>query len=100
MDVTDEAQVEAGTEKTVAAFGSLDVLVNNAGIQIVAPLVEFEFAKWKDAPRDTPRRCIPHHPCRPPSDVQAEERQRNLHGFGSFQEASKLKAPYVTPSTA
>ena len=47
MDVSDEAQVEAGTSKVVEAFGALDVLVSNAGIQIVAPVVEFEFAKWK-----------------------------------------------------
>jgi 3-hydroxybutyrate dehydrogenase len=36
MDVSDEAQVEAGTSKVVQAFGALDVLVSNAGIQIVA----------------------------------------------------------------
>ena len=47
MDVTDEAQVDAGTQKVIDAFGRLDILVSNAGIQIVAPLVEFEFAQWK-----------------------------------------------------
>jgi 3-hydroxybutyrate dehydrogenase len=33
--------------KAVEEFGRIDVLVSNAGIQIVAPLHEFEFAKWK-----------------------------------------------------
>jgi 3-hydroxybutyrate dehydrogenase len=47
MDVTDEQQVQAGTGKVIDAFGALDILVSNAGIQIVAPLVEFDFAKWK-----------------------------------------------------
>ncbi|HKW53770.1 MAG TPA: 3-hydroxybutyrate dehydrogenase [Stellaceae bacterium] len=47
MDVTNEAQVEAGMAKAVKTFGRLDVLVSNAGIQIVAPLDQFEFAKWK-----------------------------------------------------
>ena len=47
MDVTSEPQVEAGMAKAIAAFGRLDILVSNAGIQIVAPLDEFEFAKWK-----------------------------------------------------
>jgi len=32
MDVSDEAQVEAGTSKVVEAFGALDVLLSNAGI--------------------------------------------------------------------
>src|SRR5258708_35256526 len=47
MDVTSEAQVEAGMARAMKEFGRLDVLVSNAGIQIVAPLAQFEFAKWK-----------------------------------------------------
>src|SRR5580704_8303877 len=47
MDVSNEEQVDAGTAVVIKTFGKLDVLVSNAGIQIVAPLVEFEFAKWK-----------------------------------------------------
>jgi 3-hydroxybutyrate dehydrogenase len=47
MDVTNEEQVDKGTEEVVKAFGRIDVLVSNAGIQIVAPIVDFEFSKWK-----------------------------------------------------
>src|SRR5216684_132101 len=47
MDVTSEAQVEAGMARAVKEFGHLDVLVSNAGIQVVAPLDQFDFAKWK-----------------------------------------------------
>ena len=47
MDVSDEEQVEAGMARVVETFGRLDILISNAGVQIVAPLVEFEFAKWK-----------------------------------------------------
>jgi 3-hydroxybutyrate dehydrogenase len=47
MDVSDEAQVEAGTARVVERFGRLDILVSNAGIQIVSPIVEFDFAQWK-----------------------------------------------------
>src|SRR5471032_1624697 len=37
-DVTDEAQVEAAVAKTIKAFGNIDILVSNAGIQIVHPV--------------------------------------------------------------
>jgi 3-hydroxybutyrate dehydrogenase len=47
MDVANEQQVDDGTAKVVKTFGALDVLVSNAGIQIVAPIVDFELAKWK-----------------------------------------------------
>ena len=47
MDVTDEAAVNAGTEKTVAAFGRLDILISNAGVQIINPIDQFAFADWK-----------------------------------------------------
>src|SRR5262245_38051408 len=47
MNVTEEASVEKGVEDTVARFGRVDVLVSNAGIQIVRPLVDFPFEDWK-----------------------------------------------------
>src|SRR5262249_46581399 len=47
VDVTNEAQTEACVTKTMEAFGQIDILVSNAGIQIVAPIDQFDFAKWK-----------------------------------------------------
>ena len=47
MDVTDEGQVNAAVAEVVAAWGGVDVLVSNAGIQIVHPAEEFPFADWK-----------------------------------------------------
>ena len=38
MDVTNEQQVEAGFARTVQPFGRVDILVSNAGVQIVYPL--------------------------------------------------------------
>jgi 3-hydroxybutyrate dehydrogenase len=46
MDVADEAEVDAGFAK-LAAWGGADVLVSNAGVQIVQPLDQFEFANWR-----------------------------------------------------
>lgn len=47
MDVTDEDAVDAGITAVVDTFGKLDILISNAGIQIVKPIVELSFAEWK-----------------------------------------------------
>jgi len=47
MDVANEDQVNAGFEQVARDFGGVDVLVNNAGIQIVNPIVNFSFADWR-----------------------------------------------------
>lgn len=96
MDVTSEEQVEAGMSRVVEAFGSLDILVSNAGIQIVAPLVEFEFAKWKT--------MMDIHLDGAFLTTRAALRQMYRQKGGSIiymgsvhsKEASPLKAPYVT----
>ena len=47
MNVTDEAQVEAGVAATVAQFGGVDILISNAGIQIISPLVDYKFEDFE-----------------------------------------------------
>jgi 3-hydroxybutyrate dehydrogenase len=96
MDVANEQQVEDGTAKVIKTFGALDVLVSNAGIQIVAPLVDFEFAKWK--------RLLSIHLDGAFLTTRAALRQMYKQKSGSIiymgsvhsKEASVLKAPYVT----
>ncbi len=45
-DMSDANAIEAMMKKALAEFGSVDVLINNAGIQHVAPIEEFPLAKW------------------------------------------------------
>ncbi len=45
-DMTKPAEITRMVEATVARFGRIDVLVNNAGIQHVAPVDEFPPEKW------------------------------------------------------
>src|SRR5712671_3095937 len=47
MNVADETTVKKGVADTMAKYGRIDVLVSNAGIQIVKPIVDFPFADWK-----------------------------------------------------
>ena len=46
QDVTDEAQWKAVLEQAGAAYGGLDVLVNNAGIAVLKRLEEMSLADW------------------------------------------------------
>jgi 3-hydroxybutyrate dehydrogenase len=97
MDVTDEAQVEAGMTKAIDAFDGIDVLVSNAGIQIVEALDQFEFKQWK--------KLLAIHLDGAFLTTRAALRQMYKQGTGGSiiymgsvhsKEASKLKAPYVT----
>jgi 3-hydroxybutyrate dehydrogenase len=95
MDVTDEAAVNAGVARMVEAFAGIDVLISNAGIQIIHPLEEFSYTEWKkmlaihlDGAFLTTRACLPH---------MYKARSGSVIYMGSVhsKEASVLKAPYV-----
>jgi 3-hydroxybutyrate dehydrogenase len=97
MDVTNEDAVNAGTDKTVATFGSLDVLISNAGVQIINPIEQFSYADWKkmlaihlDGGFLTTKAALKH--------MYKDNRGGTVIYMGSVHshEASKLKSAYVT----
>ena len=97
MDVTSEEAVDRGVARTIGTFGGVDVLVSNAGIQIVHPIEEFSYAEWKrmlaihlDGAFLTTKACLPH--------MYESGRGGSVIYMGSVHSkvASQLKAPYVT----
>lgn len=46
MDVTREVDVQKGVARTVAEFGRLNILVNNAGMEIISKLEEMNEEQW------------------------------------------------------
>lgn len=97
MDVTSEDEVNAGVDAVVKAWGGVDILVSNAGIQIVHAIEEFPYAEWKkmlaihlDGAFLTSKACLKH--------MYAGKRGGSVIMMGSVhsKEASLLKAPYVT----
>jgi 3-hydroxybutyrate dehydrogenase len=96
MDVSSESDVESGIAEVIAAYGRIDVLVSNAGIQIVAPLDQLPYGDWK--------RLLAIHLDGAFLTTRAVLRHMYRQGSGSIiymgsvhsKEASLLKAPYVT----
>jgi len=97
MDVADEGQVEAGFDEVADRLDGLDILVSNAGVQIVAPLDAFDFGDWKrmlaihlDGAFLTTRAALRR--------MYAQGRGGSILYMGSVhsKEASRLKGPYVT----
>jgi 3-hydroxybutyrate dehydrogenase len=96
MDVADESAVNGGIAEVVRAWGAIDVLVSNAGIQIVHPIEEFPFAEWKkllaihlDGAFLATKACLPH---------MYKNGGGTIIYMGSVhsKEASPLKSAYVT----
>jgi len=96
MDVTSEDAVNKGVAQVASAFGTVDILVSNAGVQIVHPVEEFPFSEWKrmiaihlDGAFLTAKACLPH---------MYKQKSGSIIFMGSVhsKEASPLKSAYVT----
>ncbi|KRD78708.1 3-hydroxybutyrate dehydrogenase [Lysobacter sp. Root983] len=97
MDVTDEAAVDAGIARVVAGLGGVDILISNAGIQIVNPIENYAFGDWKkmlaihlDGAFLTTKAVLPH--------MYQGNKGGTVIYMGSVHshEASPLKSAYVT----
>jgi 3-hydroxybutyrate dehydrogenase len=97
MDVSDEAQVDTGVNQLINQFGTVDILISNAGVQHIAPIVDLKLSDWKrmlaihlDGAFLTTRACL--------REMYKNNRGGSIIYMGSVhsKEASKLKAPYVT----
>jgi len=96
MDVTDERQVETGVKTCAKELGSVDIMVSNAGIQHIAPIVDFSYADWRrvvaihlDGGFLLTRACL--------REMKERGRGGTLLYMGSVHslEASPLKSAYV-----
>jgi 3-hydroxybutyrate dehydrogenase len=97
MDVTDEDKVNAGIAAAVNTYGSVDVLVSNAGIQHIEAVDKLELSDWRrmlaihlDGAFLTSKACLKH--------MYQAGNGGSIIFMGSVHSkwASKLKAPYVT----
>ncbi|WII95139.1 3-hydroxybutyrate dehydrogenase [Moraxella haemolytica] len=96
LDVTKEDQVNQSINEFVAEFGSLDILVSNAGIQIINPIDKLSYEDWKkmlaihlDGAFLTTKAALAHMYTKNSGTVI-------YMGSVHSHEASALKSPYVT----
>lgn len=47
VDVSVESQVQESIRAAVDKFGSLDIVISNAGFQFISPIVDFPLEQWK-----------------------------------------------------
>ncbi|MGF6763018.1 3-hydroxybutyrate dehydrogenase [Paraburkholderia sp. GAS33] len=101
MDVTSEEAVNQGIDKVAAEFGSIDILISNAGIQIVNPIENYAFSDWKkmqaihvDGAFLTTKAALKH--------MYKDDRGGIVIYMGSVHshEASPLKSAYVAAKHA
>jgi 3-hydroxybutyrate dehydrogenase len=97
MDVTNETEVDHATDEIARALGGVDILVSNAGIQIVNPIESYQFSDWKrmlaihlDGAFLTTKAALRH--------MYSAGRGGTVIYMGSVHshEASPLKSAYVT----
>ena len=96
MDVTNERSVNEGIDLAAKQFGSVDILLSNAGLQIIHPIEEFSFDEWKkmlavhlDGAFLTTRACVKYMY---PQKSGALMYMGSVHSYDS----SPLKSAYIT----
>jgi 3-hydroxybutyrate dehydrogenase len=70
-DLRRPEEIEKLVAETLAAFGSIDVLVNNAGIQHVAPVQSFPTDRWDDIIAINLSSAVPTIRCSTPAMLAA-----------------------------
>ena len=61
-DVSAESSVAEAVDRVVQRFGRIDILVNSAGVAILAPAEKLELGVLEQDPRGQPDRCFPDVP--------------------------------------
>jgi NAD(P)-dependent dehydrogenase (short-subunit alcohol dehydrogenase family) len=101
-DVTVRAQAQAAVQDTVAAFGRLDILINNAGIIEVAPFQNQPLEAFQRsidthlyAPLHTIQAALPHMLQRRPPGTKTSAHIVNIASIGG-----KVSVPHLLPYCA
>jgi len=96
VDVRDAAAVQGLVDDTVAAHGTLDLIVNNAGIGVGGDVLELTVAHW-DRIIDINLRGVVHG-IQAAYPVMARQRRGHIVNIGSV--AGLTPPPYLTPYVA
>ena len=83
-DMTKPAEIADMVHTVEKTFGSLDILINNAGIQYVAPIEEFPIEKWDQIIAINLVSRVPRHSRRRAGHEVAQMGPHHQHRFRAF----------------
>ena len=92
LDVTAREQVQAIIDRTVAAYGRVDVIINNAGVMPLSPLAALKVDEW-DRMIDVNIRGVLH-------GIAAVLPQMRAQGHGQVINIASIGAHAVSPTAA
>ena len=95
-DVTDRSQVQKTVRQIMKSVGAIDILINNAGIIQVGPVVEMEPREYEEAINT--HYWGPYHTMEAVLPVMRERRQGRIVNIASI--GGKVSIPHLHPYSA
>jgi NAD(P)-dependent dehydrogenase (short-subunit alcohol dehydrogenase family) len=93
VDISNEKDVDSLVEKVVREFGTIDIMVNNAGVGAMLPSIEITRAQWDKMMDINVRGC--HFCCLAASRVMKERKKGSIINISSISGTKYSPNQYV-----
>ena len=90
-DIANQQTAQSAVEAAISSFGAIDVLVNNAGIFLTRPFIEFTSRRVQCSCLHESARILLDHSAHRKRDVEAEIGVRHQHQRGACRSANSWR---------